>query len=90
MVGRIRGMDVVIFSVICAIGVYTGTRFFEPIVIDQLKKDGGLRTDVEIPKYDEDGNPVLPKSMLQIREELDQVLAEQKLAREQAKKKDQE
>lgn len=78
-----------VFSIICTIGVYTGTRFFEPIVIDQLKKDGGLRSDVEIPQYDEEGNPVLPKSMLQLREELGQVLKEDKLAREQqAKKKD--
>ncbi|CDO94318.1 unnamed protein product [Kluyveromyces dobzhanskii CBS 2104] len=89
MAGRIRGIDVVVFSIICTIGVYTGTRFFEPIVIDQLKKDGGLRSDVEIPQYDEEGNPVLPKSMLQLREELGQVLKEDKLAREQqAKKKD--
>ncbi|KAG0670390.1 hypothetical protein C6P43_003087, partial [Kluyveromyces marxianus] len=56
--------------------------FFEPIIIDQLKKDGNLRTDIDVPQYDEEGNPVLPKSMLQLREELDQVIREQKVAKE--------
>ncbi|CAI4047002.1 Ecm19p SKDI_12G4160 [Saccharomyces kudriavzevii IFO 1802] len=48
----------VTIGIACLVGVYTGTKFFEPIVIDRLRKDGNLRTDVPIPEYDEEGRIV--------------------------------
>ncbi|AJV51810.1 Ecm19p [Saccharomyces cerevisiae YJM1273] len=53
---RKNTLDMVTIGIACLVGVYTGTRFFEPIVIDRLRKDGNLRTDIPIPEYDEDGN----------------------------------
>lgn len=83
--GRLKMFDVIVFTMICTIGVYTGTQFFEPIVIDQLRKDGNLRKDIDIPEYDGEGNPVAPKSMLQLREELDKVLAQKEEGRNESK-----
>lgn len=31
-----------------------GTQFFGPLVIDQLRKDGNLRTDINIPDFGEE------------------------------------
>ncbi|SCW01810.1 LAFE_0E07756g1_1 [Lachancea fermentati] len=70
---RLRTFDLIAFSLVCFVGVYTGTQFFEPIVIDRLEKDGNLRKDIEIPQYDEEGNPLNPKSMLELRQELSKV-----------------
>lgn len=58
---RIRGFDLVTIGVVSLVGIYTGARFFEPIVLGQLEKDGHLRKDVAVPKYDEDGNLVVPQ-----------------------------
>lgn len=58
---RIRGFDLVTIGVLSLVGIYTGARFFEPIVLGQLEKDGHLRKDVAVPKYDEDGNLVVPQ-----------------------------
>lgn len=71
------------FSLVCAVGVYTGTQFFEPIVLDRLKKDGNLRKDIEVPEYDEEGNPVAPKSMMQLRNELNKVQDQRDIERQQ-------
>lgn len=30
-----------------------GAQFFEPIVVDQLRRDGNLRKDIQVPQYDE-------------------------------------
>ncbi|KAG7888282.1 hypothetical protein KL936_003494 [Ogataea polymorpha] len=49
----------VTMAVFAAAGVYMGMKFFEPIVIEQLRKDGNLRTDIDVPHYDEDGNKLL-------------------------------
>ncbi|KAG7882777.1 hypothetical protein KL938_003200 [Ogataea parapolymorpha] len=48
-------------AVFAAAGVYMGMKFFEPIVIEQLRKDGNLRTDIEVPQYDEEGNKLLDR-----------------------------
>ncbi|KAG7696095.1 hypothetical protein KL930_003121 [Ogataea haglerorum] len=48
-------------TVFAAAGVYMGMKFFEPIVIEQLRKDGNLRTDIEVPQYDEEGNKLLDR-----------------------------
>ncbi|SCV05947.1 LANO_0H18690g1_1 [Lachancea nothofagi CBS 11611] len=84
---RIRMFDVIAFSLVGFVGIYTGTQFFEPIVIDRLRKDGHLRSDVEIPQYDDEGNPLSPKSMLELRQELDKVQEHQKV--EQGSKSEQ-
>ncbi|SCU88858.1 LADA_0E12442g1_1 [Lachancea dasiensis] len=76
---RIRAFDVFAFALVGFAGIYSGTQFFEPIVIERLKKDGNLRTDVEIPQYDEEGNPLSPKSMLEIKQELEKIQQHQKL-----------
>ncbi|GME68639.1 unnamed protein product [[Candida] boidinii] len=44
-------VTVILFS---GIGVYTGVKFFEPLVID-----GNLRDDIKIPEYDPEGNPIV-------------------------------
>ncbi|EDO18725.1 hypothetical protein Kpol_1055p82 [Vanderwaltozyma polyspora DSM 70294] len=62
-------------------GIYGGTKFFEPIVIEQLSKDGNLRKDIEIPKYDNEGNPIEPKSVLNLRKEFENIQKEQSLQR---------
>lgn len=80
---RIRGFDVIAFSLVCAVGVYTGTQFFEPIVLDRLKKDGNLRKDIEVPEYDEEGNPAAPKSMMQLRNELNKIQDQRDIERQQ-------
>ncbi|ODV83892.1 hypothetical protein CANARDRAFT_29621 [[Candida] arabinofermentans NRRL YB-2248] len=49
-------ISVLVFS---GIGVYTGVKFFEPIIIEQLRKDGNLRSDIEIPEFDKDGNRII-------------------------------
>lgn len=54
--GRIKAFDLVTLAVISVGSIYMGAQFFEPIVVDQLRKDGNLRKDVEIPQYDENQN----------------------------------
>ncbi|CUS20264.1 LAQU0S01e02696g1_1 [Lachancea quebecensis] len=75
---RIKAFDVIAFSLVTFVGIYTGTQFFEPIIIERLKKDNNLRTDIEVPQYDEEGNPLSPKSMLDLRKELEKVQENQK------------
>lgn len=58
-----------------------GIKFFEPLVIDQLNKDGNLRTDIPVPQYDSNGDPVDSKPMNELRDEL---IAIQKREKEQA------
>ncbi|SSD58378.1 uncharacterized protein SCODWIG_00139 [Saccharomycodes ludwigii] len=74
--GRLKSFDLTVLGVIFIAGIYTGTKFFEPIVIDQLKKDGNLRTDIEVPLYDDSGNPLVPKNMMNIKDELTRVSEE--------------
>lgn len=56
---RVKGFDLVTIGVVSLVGIYTGARFFEPIVVGQLEKDGHLRTDIGVPKYDSEGNIVI-------------------------------
>ncbi|KAF6008252.1 hypothetical protein HII13_004036 [Brettanomyces bruxellensis] len=48
--------------IVCGIGVYTGVRFFEPIVVEGLEKHGTLRKDIDIPKFDSKGRRIYPTS----------------------------
>ncbi|KAH3671113.1 hypothetical protein OGAPHI_000824 [Ogataea philodendri] len=52
---------IVTVSVFAAAGVYMGMKFFEPIVIEQLRKDGNLRTDIPVPQYDENGSKLVER-----------------------------
>lgn len=70
---RLKSFDLIAFSLVCFVGIYTGTQFFEPIIINQLEKDGHLRSDIEIPRYTEDGNPIAPKSILELKKELEKI-----------------
>lgn len=51
-----RFMTLAVFT---GVGIYSGVRFFEPLVVDQLKKDGNLRTDVPVPQFDEKGQQII-------------------------------
>ncbi|VEU20540.1 DEKNAAC101461 [Brettanomyces naardenensis] len=46
-------------AVICGVGVYTGVKFFEPLVVEQLKKDGNLRGDIPTPEFDSKGDRII-------------------------------
>lgn len=76
---RIKGFDLFAIGVVTAAGIYMGTQFFEPIIIDQLRKDGHLRTDITIPEYDSEGNPADAKSMMQLREDLIKLQEQEKV-----------
>ena len=71
---RFNGFGLTAVIIASVAGVYSGTKFFEPIIIDQLRKDGNLRNDIEVPKYDEEGNPLHPISVLQLAQDMDPAL----------------
>lgn len=52
----LKASELVTVVIVSLFGVYSGMKFFQPIVINQLKTDGNLRTDIKIPQYDEEGN----------------------------------
>ncbi|GME82973.1 unnamed protein product [Ambrosiozyma monospora] len=51
-----KAISVMFFS---GLGVYMGVKFFEPMVIEQLRKDGNLRSDIPIPEFDENGDKII-------------------------------
>ncbi|CCK69039.1 Ecm19p KNAG_0B06090 [Huiozyma naganishii CBS 8797] len=57
---RIRGYGNVTVGVLSLISIYMGVNFFQPIVIEQLRKDGHLRQDMQLPHYDSDGKVIPP------------------------------
>ncbi|ODV62633.1 Ecm19p ASCRUDRAFT_136721 [Ascoidea rubescens DSM 1968] len=57
--GRLRASDVATLCAVLFAGVYGGTRFFEPMIIDKLREMDALRDDIPIPVYDKDGNRVI-------------------------------
>ncbi|CCE92367.1 Ecm19p TDEL_0E01240 [Torulaspora delbrueckii] len=67
---RLKAFDLLSIGVVSAAGVWMGMRFFEPIVIDRLKKDGNLRTDIPVPEYDANGDPTDSKPMTELKDEL--------------------
>ncbi|ODQ62656.1 hypothetical protein WICANDRAFT_60714 [Wickerhamomyces anomalus NRRL Y-366-8] len=56
---RINFFNFSAIALVCTAGVYTGTKFFEPIVVERLRLDGNLRDDIEVPKYDENGELIV-------------------------------
>ncbi|CCE61897.1 hypothetical protein TPHA_0B02250 [Tetrapisispora phaffii CBS 4417] len=75
---RINGYNMMGVVLAVVVGVYSGTRFFEPLVVDQLKRDGNLRSDIAIPEYDSEGNPVEPKSIRDLRKHIEEASADGK------------
>ena len=59
---RIRGFGATTAAVVAVASVYMGVNFFQPIVVEQLRKDGHLRTDIDVPKFDADGNIIVADS----------------------------
>lgn len=51
-----RLLSVLVFS---GLGVYSGVKFFEPLVVEQLRKDGNLRGDIDVPQFDKNGDRVV-------------------------------
>lgn len=45
--------------VFAGLGVYSGVKFFEPLVVEQLRKDGNLRSDIEVPQFDKNGDKIV-------------------------------
>jgi hypothetical protein len=51
-----RLLSVLVFS---GLGVYSGVKFFEPLIVEQLRKDGNLRSDIPIPDFDDNGDKII-------------------------------
>jgi hypothetical protein len=49
-------LSILVFS---GLGVYSGVKFFEPLVVEQLRKDGNLRGDIEVPQFDQNGERII-------------------------------
>ncbi|QLQ80814.1 hypothetical protein HG537_0E01690 [Torulaspora globosa] len=67
---RLKAFDLLSLGVVSAAGVWMGIKFFEPLVIDRLRQDGNLRTDIPVPEYDKNGDPIGSKPMNELRDEL--------------------
>lgn len=67
---RLKAFDLLSLGVVSAAGVWMGIRFFEPLVIDRLREDGNLRTDIPVPEYDKNGDPIDSRPMSDLRDEL--------------------
>ncbi|KAK8440787.1 hypothetical protein ACI3LY_000932 [Candidozyma auris] len=48
-----RGGKALTIIAIGAIGWYTGVKFWQPLIVEQLKKDGNLRDDIYIREVDD-------------------------------------
>lgn len=49
-------LTVLVFS---GLGVYSGVKFFELLVVEQLRKDGNLRADIDVPQFDKNGDKIV-------------------------------
>ncbi|SMN22679.1 similar to Saccharomyces cerevisiae YLR390W ECM19 Putative protein of unknown function [Maudiozyma saulgeensis] len=56
---RVRGFGITTVGIVAVASVYMGINFFQPIVVEQLRKDGNLRSDIDLPKFDKDGNVIV-------------------------------
>lgn len=71
----INGHKVLSILVFAGLGVYSGTKFFEPLIVEQLRKDGNLRQDIPIPEFDRNGDRIIDGVDRTVRmEELKQLL----------------
>lgn len=55
----IDGHKIMTMLVVSGLGAYGGMKFFEPIIVEQLRKDGNLRTDIDIPEFDKNGDKII-------------------------------
>lgn len=62
---RMRGFGITTVAIVSVASIYMGVNFFQPIVIEQLRKDGNLRRDIDLPKFDKDGNVIIPENVAQ-------------------------
>lgn len=60
-----QGFNILTVGIVTVLGIYSGTKFFEPLVIESLEKEGNLRSDIPIPEYDSEGKPIyqIPRSL---------------------------
>lgn len=52
-----------------AIGWYTGVKFWQPLIVEQLKKDGNLKEGIYVRDYDDQ-----PKSWQDVKDTLSKIL----------------
>lgn len=52
---RVTGHNAITVGIVSIISVYMGVNFFQPIVIERLRKDGNLRQDIDLPHFNPDG-----------------------------------
>lgn len=74
---RMRGFGITTVAIVSVASIYMGVNFFQPIVIEQLRKDGNLRGDIDLPKFDKDGNVIIPENIVQQLNQPQQVPQEQ-------------
>lgn len=55
----LNGHKILGIFVFSGLGVYSGVKFFEPLIVEQLRKDGNLRSDIPIPEFDENGDKII-------------------------------
>lgn len=51
---RITGHNAITVGIVGIISIYMGIKFFRPIVIERLRKDGNLRQDIDLPNFNSD------------------------------------
>ena len=54
-----NGLKLLTVLVFSGLGMYSGVKFFEPLVVEQLRKDGNLRADIEVPQFDKNGDKIV-------------------------------
>lgn len=54
-----NGLKLLTVLVFSGLGMYSGVKFFEPLVVEQLRKDGNLRADIEVPQFDKNGDNIV-------------------------------
>ncbi|QFZ27456.1 putative methylated-DNA-protein-cysteine methyltransferase [Clavispora lusitaniae] len=64
-----RGGKALTLVAVGAIGWYTGVKFWQPIIVEQLKKDGNLRDDVYVKDYSDQ-----PKSWQDVKDKVKETL----------------
>ncbi|CAI5755968.1 unnamed protein product [Candida verbasci] len=75
-----KGGKIVIGSVAVIASWFFGINFWKPLIIEQLEKDGNLRSDMKVPDYSDQ-----PKSWDDIRQKFESVIDPSNLTREDKK-----
>ncbi|ODQ76974.1 hypothetical protein BABINDRAFT_169496 [Babjeviella inositovora NRRL Y-12698] len=80
---RIRGFDLFAMAGVISVGVYTGVKFFGPIIIDQLEKDGNLRQDKKVPEMIRDASREMKENEEKLNSKWSEIRAQLELSKEQ-------